>query len=281
MTSINFHIHNRDVKNPDRQCTSLLTQDEEDRFVGEGFVIPAQRMPSAAVTALGEVVDALAATRFSSATQKTYQDEFPGQYIRDPHKADPQIITTLLLDYPLADTARSLLGPRIVLRNSNIRITHARSGDSTIWHTDYRPHISPAPRLGDIPAVITALIYLDPADAQTGPLYVLAGSHRTPGQPPATMSPIAEQAELVTAPGQVVLMNAALWHRGGPNISPDRTRRLITLQLSSIFMPAHSFAVTPPSAAYTRLAAQARNDGDEPLLELLGMGGVDPVSALY
>jgi Phytanoyl-CoA dioxygenase (PhyH) len=281
MTSITFHIHNRDVKNPDRQCTSLLSPDEENRFVSEGFVIPAQRVPSAAVTALGDAAGTLAAARFSSAAEKTYQDEFPGQYIRDPHKADPQIITALLLDYPLADTARSLLGPRIVLRNSNIRITHAGSGDSTIWHTDYRPHISPAPRLGDVPAVITALIYLDPADAQTGPLYVLPGSHRTPGQPPATMSPIAGQAELVIAPGQVVVMNAALWHRGGPNISHERARRLITLQLSSIFMSAHSFAVTQPSAAYTRLAEQARAGDDEPLLELLGQGGIDPVTALY
>ena len=95
------------------------------------------------------------------------------------------------------------------------------------------------------------------------------------------MSPIAGQVELVIAPGQVVMMNAALWHRGGPNISHDRTRRLITLQLSSIFMSTHNFAVTPPSAAYTRLAEQARNKGNEPLLELLGMGGIDPVSALY
>lgn len=281
MTSITFHIHNRDVKNPDRQCTGLLSPDEENRFVSQGFVIPAQRVPPAAVTALGDTVSTLAATRFRSAAENTYQDEFPGQYIRDPHKADPQIITTLLLDYPLADTARGLLGPRIVLRNSNIRITHASSGDSTIWHTDYRPHISPAPPLGDVPAVITALIYLDPADAQTGPLYVLPGSHRTPAQPPATMSPIAGQAELVIAPGQVVLMNAALWHRGGPNNSHDRTRRLITLQLSSIFMSAHSFAVTPPSATYTRLAEQAREQADEPLLELLGQGGIDPVTALY
>ena len=152
MTSITFHIHNRDVKNPDRQCTSLLSPDEENRFVSEGFVIPAQRAPSAAVTALGEVVNALAATRFSSAAEKTYQDEFPGQYIRDPHKADPQIITTLLLDYPLADTARSLLGPRIVLRNSNIRITHARSGDSTIWHTPTTgPTSHPPPGSGTSP----------------------------------------------------------------------------------------------------------------------------------
>jgi hypothetical protein len=281
MTGITFHIHNPDVRNPDRPCTSLLSQDEEDRLVGDGFVIPARRVRSATVTALGEAVDTLAASRFSSPAQKTYQDEFPGQYIRDPHREHPQIITALLLDYPLADTARSLLGPRIVVRNSNIRITHARSGDSTIWHTDYRPHVSPAPRLGDFPAVITALVYLDPADAQTGPLYVLPGSHRTHVQPPATMSPLAQQQELLLAPGQVVLMNAALWHRGGPNTSRDRTRRLITVQLSSIFMSAHSFTDTPQSAAYTRLVAQARDTADEPLLELLGMGGIDPVTALY
>jgi Phytanoyl-CoA dioxygenase (PhyH) len=281
MTSTTFHIHNPDVRTPDRQCQSLLTPQEEDQLIYAGFAIPAHGLPPAAVTVLVDAVDALAAARFSSPAQKTYQEDFPGQYIRDPHKTDPRFLTVPLLDYPLADTARAVLGPRIVLRNSNIRITHPRSGDSTIWHTDYRPHVSPPPRLGAFPAVITALIYLDPADEQTGPLYVVPGTHRAPGQPPATMDPLAGQAEVVIAPGQVIVMNAALWHRGGANTSPDRTRRLITVQLSTIFMATHSFIDTPPSAAYTRLAEQARSAADEPLLELLGMGGINPVGALY
>jgi hypothetical protein len=159
MTSTTFHIHNPDVRTPDRQCQSLLTAEEEDQLIYAGFAIPAHGLPPAAVTVLGDAVDALAAARFSSPDQKTYQEDFPGQYIRDPHKIDPRLLTVPLLDYPLADTARAVLGPRIVLRNSNVRITHPRSGDSTIWHTDYRPHVSPPPRLGAVPAVITALIY--------------------------------------------------------------------------------------------------------------------------
>ena len=267
MTSMTFHIHNPDVRTPRRQCPSLLTQDEEDQLIHAGFAIPARRLPPAIVAVLGDAVDQLAAARFTSPDQKTYQEEFPGQYIRDPHKTDPRLLTMPLLDYPLADTARALIGPRIVLRNSSIRITHPRSGDSTIWHTDYRPHISPPPRLGAFPAVLTALIYLDPADEQTGPLYVVPGSHCVPEQPPATMTPLKEQAKLLITPGQVVVMNAALWHRGGENISRSRARRLITLQLSTIFMATHSFADTPPSAAYSQLVEQARAAADEPLLE--------------
>src|SRR3954468_20521570 len=136
MPSTAFRIHNPDVRTPDRHCPSLLSPDEEDQFTEAGFVIPALRLSPAAVEALSRAVDALAATRFSSPAEKTYQDEFPGQYIRDPHKADPRLLTVPLLDYPLADTVRTLLGPRIVLRNSNIRITHPGSGDDTIWHTD-------------------------------------------------------------------------------------------------------------------------------------------------
>ncbi len=281
MPSTAFRIHNPDVTTPDRHCPSLLSPGEEDQFTEAGFVIPARRLSAAAVAVLGDAVDALAAARFSSPAEKTYQDEFPGQYIRDPHKADPLLLTVPLLDYPLADTVRTLLGPRILLRNSNIRITHPGSGDGTIWHTDFRPHVTPAPPLGGAPAVITALVYLDPADPQAGPLYVVPGSHRTPGQPAASTRPLAGQAELVITPGQVVVMNAALWHRGGPNISRDRIRRLVTLQMSAIFMAPHNFAATPPSAAYARLAEQAREAADEPLLELLGMGGVNPVAALY
>jgi ectoine hydroxylase-related dioxygenase (phytanoyl-CoA dioxygenase family) len=95
------------------------------------------------------------------------------------------------------------------------------------------------------------------------------------------VDPLAGQAEPVIAPGQVIVMNAALWHRGGANTSRDRMRRLITLQLSTIFMATHSFAGTPRSAAYTRLTEQARCTADEPLLELLGMGGINPAGALY
>jgi hypothetical protein len=281
MPDTTFYIHNQDVANPSRRCPTMLTLSEEDRLADAGFVIPARRLPPDAVGVLREAVDALTAACFSSPKQKTYQDEFPGQYIRDPHKADPRLLTVPLLDYPLADTVRTILGPRIVLRNSNIRITHPRSGDSTIWHTDFRPHVTPPPRLGGTPAVITALVYLDPADPQTGPLYVVPGSHHTPDQPAAVMEPVAGQAELIIEPGQVVVMNAALRHRGGPNNSPGRTRRLLTLQMSAIFMAPHNFQATLPSAAWNRLAAQARDTEDEPLLELLGMGGINPVSALY
>jgi hypothetical protein len=281
MPGTTFRIHNQDVRTPVRHCPTLLTASEEDQLDEAGFVIPARPLPPGAVSVLGDVADTLAAARFSSPEQKTYRDEFPGQYIRDPHNADPRLLTVPLLDYPLADAVRTLLGPRIVLRNSSIRITHPGSGDSTIWHTDFRPHVTPAPRLGGTPAVITALVYLDPADPQTGPLFVVPGSHRTPDQPAAAMEPLAGQADLLIEPGQVVVMNAALRHRGGPNVSRDRTRRLLALQLSAIFMAPHNFEATPPSAAWNRLAERARDTEDEPLLELLGLGGINPVSALY
>jgi ectoine hydroxylase-related dioxygenase (phytanoyl-CoA dioxygenase family) len=281
MTSRTFRIFNGDVRDPVRQCMSLLDENEENLLIEQGTVVPAAQLPPDAVATLAGVVDTLAAARFGSAGQKTYRDEFRGQYIRDPHMLDPQFLTTLLLDYPLADTARSLLGPRVVLRNSNVRITHPGSRDATIWHTDFRPHVSPPPPLGAAPAVLVALFYLDQADTQTGPLYVLPGSHRRPEQPATTMEPLIGQVELVMEPGQVALMHGALWHRGGANISRDRVRRLITVQLSTIFMPPHNFTVTNPSDAYIRLVEHARADGDEALLELLGMGGLDPVRALY
>jgi ectoine hydroxylase-related dioxygenase (phytanoyl-CoA dioxygenase family) len=82
-------------------------------------------------------------------------------------------------------------------------------------------------------------------------------------------------------PGQLVLMNAATWHRGGPNVSPSQVRRLITLQLSSVLMGRFNFEHVQPSPAYQRLASQAATNQDEPLLELLGLGGVNPASSRY
>ena len=223
---------------------------------------------------------ALVAARFPSAAEKTYTDEFAGQYIRDPHKQNPRILTASLLDFPLADTVRCLLGPRIALRNTNLRVTRPHSGDDTIWHTDYRPHTSPPPPLPSAPAVITILIYPDAADTDTGPLFVVPGSHLLARRPAPTHDQIADQVAVCVQPGQVVLINAALWHRGGPNNS-ERKRRLITLQMSTIFMQTFNFEPSLPSAAYQHLVEQARARHDEPLLELLGLGGLTASNGLY
>lgn len=123
--------------------------------------------------------------------------------------------------------------------------------------------------------MVTVLVYLDRADAETGPLFVVPGSHRRPEQPTATDTDVPGQRALTVTPGQVVLMNAATWHRGGPNVSTDRVRRLVTLQLSSVFMAPFNFEPAQPGRAYQEMVERTRRDHDEPLLELLGYGGVN------
>lgn len=278
---ITYTIHNGDVTRPQRVCQSVLTTGEETRFLTDGVVVPCQRLDQGGVDELRDAVDRLGAERFPQPPSAGEDAEFAGQYLRDPHKQDPRILTVALVDFPLADTARCLIGPRALLRNSNIRRTQPRTGDATIWHTDYRPHTTPAPRLPAAPAVITMLVYLDPATADTGPLFIVPGSHARAQQPPHTHDDLPGQVTLCVDPGQVVVMNAALWHRGGPNHSPDQARRLVTLQLSSIYMSPFNFEPSLPSPAFQRLLEQARARRDEPLLELLGLGGVNPSSAGY
>lgn len=69
--------------------------------------MPRARLSEAAVDQLREAVDTLVADRFPSPTEKTYKQEFVGQYIRDPHKQGPR--TAALLRLPLADTRHGLL----------------------------------------------------------------------------------------------------------------------------------------------------------------------------
>ncbi|SPL88435.1 unnamed protein product [[Actinomadura] parvosata subsp. kistnae] len=280
MPTTTFVIHNADVTRPDRTCTTMLTPHEEDTFVRRGVLVPDSRIPDDLLDLLREAIDEQVAAHFPSPGDKTYDKEFAGQYVRDPHKQDPRIAIIPLQSFGLADTVRCLLGPRIVLRNSNVRVTRPRTGDGTVWHTDYRPHTSPPSRLVSAPTVITCLIYLDAANEESGPLLVVPGSHHRHDQPPATDDTFDDQVAIRIEPGQVVLMNAALWHRGGANHS-EQTRRLLTLQLSSIFMPEFNFEPSLPSAAYQRELEQARSREDEPLLELLGHGGLNPLSARY
>ena len=278
--NVTYTIHNDDIAQPRRVCQSMLTPDEEATFLADGVVVPHQRLDADAVDALRDAVDGLRADR-PPRQQAAGDADFAGEYIRDPHRQDPRILTVPLLDFPLADTARCLLGPRVLLRNSNIRRTLPGTGHATIWHTDYRPHTTPTPRLPAAPPVITILVYLDPADAESGPLFLVPGSHARAQQPPRSHDEVPGQAAVHLDPGQVVLINAALWHRGGPNHSPDRVRRLVSLQLSSVYMSPFNFEVDLPSPAYQRLLEQARARGNEPLLELLGLGGVNPSSAHY
>jgi hypothetical protein len=279
--SITYIIHNDDVAQPRRICQSVLTTCEETSFLTNGVVVPHQRLGQVGVDELRDAVDRLGTKRFPEPLAVGGDAEFAGQYLRDPHKQDPRILTVPLVDFPLADTARCLAGPRVLLRNSNIRRTQPGTGDATIWHTDYRPHTTPAPRLAAAPAVITMLVYLDPASVGTGPLFVVPGSHARAQQPPHTHDDLPDQVVLCVEPGQVVLMNAALWHRGGPNHSPDQVRRLVTLQVSSVYMSPFNFEPSLPSPAFLRLVEQARARRDEPLLELLGLGGVNPSSTGY
>jgi hypothetical protein len=278
--SVTYTIHSP-VAQPERECVSILDSDEEQAFLRDGFVIPRRRIPAAGLAEIRTAVDALVTDRFPEADKRTYREEFAGQYVRDGHKQDPRIVTGALLEFPVADTVRCLLGPRVVLRNSNIRVTQPGSGEDTIWHTDYRPHTTPAPPLPSAPPVITVLMYLDATDAETGPLYVVPGSHIRVEQPPAVHNDLDEQVAVCVEPGQVVLMNAALWHRGGPNHSSTVRRRLLTLQLSGIFTAPFNFEPSLPTPAYQRLVEQARVRRDEPLLELLGLGGVNPTTGSY
>jgi len=47
------------------------------------------------------------------------------------------------------------------------------------------------------------------------------------------------------------------------------------LQLSSVFMAPFNFEPAQPGRAYQEMVERTRRDHDEPLLELLGYGGVN------
>jgi hypothetical protein len=65
--SVTYTIHNDDLTQPQRTCTSVLTPAETAAFLTDGVVVPGYRLDPAAVKELGEAVDQMCTVRFGPA----------------------------------------------------------------------------------------------------------------------------------------------------------------------------------------------------------------------
>ena len=87
------------------------------------------------------------------------------------------------------------------------------------WHRDFT-------HPGDYPLAINTIVYFDDMTEEVGPTRVVPGTHRGTALPPPEMhhDPLPGEVAAYAKAGDVVFINAAIWHTGGRNTG-DGLRR--------------------------------------------------------
>ena len=146
-------------------------------------------------------------------------------------------------DARFVDPARDMLGVDAVAPfTCKLNLKRPREGSEFPWHQDYPYWYVRTPEHAH--EIVTAILFIDAADAANGALRVLPGSHRGGPAPRDRNEPTrfladparidASREVLVGAPaGSMLFFPALMLHRSSPNTS-DQPRRAILLS----FQPA-------------------------------------------
>jgi Phytanoyl-CoA dioxygenase (PhyH) len=267
---INYTVHNYDVAVSRRECFQHINEQQINDLQINGYTIIPYRLDNSKVNEFIDLTDKLLEKKYQSEQVNTYTSKkFAGQYLRDPH----------LQEIGYVDIARSLMGPRIVVRSFSLRITHSKTHDGTMWHSDQRSFVTPKPPFFTEPHIFSLSIYLDKADNQSGNLFVCPGTHRIDDQPKENeyFSDLPNQVKLEIESGEAVLFHSALWHKGGENIGKE-SRRLIIIHFAPVFCLTANYEKVEPSKEYLEYKQRLFDQEDEAMLELLGHIGVKKYS---
>jgi ectoine hydroxylase-related dioxygenase (phytanoyl-CoA dioxygenase family) len=213
----------------------MLTEDEVEHYVTQGYVVPRFRMPDDRLKVMERRLERLLADSPDLGT-----DYIPGLVERDlgwlSFAREPAIL----------DAVEQVIGPDIALWGSGFFGKPAHDGIETPWHQDgdYWP-IRPL-------ATVTVWIALDDSTPENGCLRVVPGSHREGKLVPHVTGKdgdytlhqaVADEAaaeahgvDVVLRRGQISLHDVFLIHGSKPNRSP-RARRGIVYRL----MPTTSY----------------------------------------
>jgi ectoine hydroxylase-related dioxygenase (phytanoyl-CoA dioxygenase family) len=143
------------------------------------------------------------------------------------------LVSELRASEPLQDAAEALLGPNVALTlNRHNHATNNLAGDQTVrMHRDV---------LQWSRNIVSAIVFLDPARAETGATVLVPGSHLEPfvgvSQPDgggtwmdehAEFAHLADQAMAIEVDaGDALLFDGTLFHTAGYNRTSERRRSL-------------------------------------------------------
>lgn len=256
-----------------RVVFSMFDHDDVKAFLDAGYLLVPDVLNGEFVDLLRDSLERHRRQDFGDLREsaQTAGSHFQGQYVLDILLRDA-VMARLLEPEPIMDTVRSLLGPCIALFSCTGLVAYPgalRSG--TDWHADYLLTTIPSPPMPTVTPRVGCMIYLDDLTPESGPTYVVPGSHRLQETP--NWKPDAEPASQVLLPtaGSVLFYDSALWHRGGQMRDSRRMRRSIILTL----VAGGNRTLREPRAKPERgtfhreLLERAEREQDQGLLELL------------
>lgn len=130
----------------------------------------------------------------------------------------------LLDNPPVLTRMKAILGNCVQLHSATARVTQPGEPDQN-WHRDgpwpMAPENTP---YGSIPGQINCGYFLDELTMENGPIAILPGSQRVPFRPPEGHPHFPDEKFVLATPGQAVMFDGWIYHRGVANNSDQRRR---------------------------------------------------------
>ncbi len=146
-----------------------------------------------------------------------------GQFINQLLEEDEDF-SFLLDNPPVLRRMQAILGTCVQLHSATARVTEA-GAENQNWHRDVPWPVDPdGTPYGALPGQINCGYYLDELTMENGPVVIVPGSHRVPFRPPEGHPKFPEELYVLAKPGQAVMFDGCLYHRGAANSSNQRRR---------------------------------------------------------
>lgn len=196
-------------------------QQEVDFFMKWGYLIVEDAMTNKQVDSLRSALDEAFARN-------------EGQFIHQLLEEDDRF-AFLLDNPPVLTRMKAILGNCIQLHSATARVTTPGEPDQK-WHRDGPWPVDPdGTPYGSIPGQINCGYYLDELTMENGPICIVPGSHRAPFKPPVGHPEFPDQLFVMAKPGQAIMFNGWLYHRGVANQS-DQNRRACLMCYQNAWM---------------------------------------------
>ena len=149
--------------------------------------------------------------------------EAQSQFIGDLLEQDDRFLF-LLDNPPVLQRIKAILGNCIQLHSATSRVTKPGEDDQN-WHRDGPWPVDPnGTPYGSLPGQINCGYFLDELTMANGPIVIVPGSQRALFRPPEGYPKFPDEKYVMAKPGQAVLFDGWLFHRGAANHSDQRRR---------------------------------------------------------